>query len=305
MGLTLVVLVLLAATFSSRVTAELFALERGRMPLIEDHSQEAELLNGYWSVVELSPTVFAIGEPRYYQVNWNYLIIGSERALLFDTGPGVKDISAVVADITDKPVHAMVSHLHFDHIGGISQFERTLMLDVPSVRHRLKDDVVRPSRYQYLGFVDDADNLAISVTDWINPGDVFDLGGRTLKILSAPGHTAESAVVIDEANQMMFTGDFLYEGPLYAMLPGSSRSAYIESAGMLIAESSADIKIFGAHAATNALEPPVLTATSLQNLHDQLVAAETGVIKYEGVFPRNLKIDDSVEFITGFPWSNR
>ncbi|WP_409432594.1 MBL fold metallo-hydrolase [Litorimonas sp. RW-G-Af-16] len=275
------------------------------MPLIDDHPREADLIDGYWSVVKLSPNVFAIGEPRYYQVNWSYLIVGSEKALLFDTGPGIRDISVVVGSLTDRPVHAMVSHLHFDHIGGFGHFEQTLMLDVPSIRSQLKDKTIHPSRYQSLAFIDGKKDMTLSVTAWIEPGGSFDLGDRTLKIISAPGHTADSAVILDVDNKMMFTGDFLYQGSLYAMLPGSSRSAYAKSADLLISESSFDTLILGAHAPTNALTPPVLSQASLIALRRQLAAVEAGAARYEGVFPRRLVIDDSVDFLTGFPWKNR
>ena len=50
-----------------------------------------------WFAIEnIAPGVHAIGEPRFHQINWNYLIEGSAPRLLFDTGPGVRDISEVV-----------------------------------------------------------------------------------------------------------------------------------------------------------------------------------------------------------------
>jgi hydroxyacylglutathione hydrolase len=68
-----------------------------------------------WYVIdEIAPGLYGIGEPKYHQTNWNYLIVGGERALLFDTGPGLRDISPVVASLTDRPVTALLSHLHFD-----------------------------------------------------------------------------------------------------------------------------------------------------------------------------------------------
>jgi hypothetical protein len=56
----------------------------------------------YFAVAELSEDAYAIGEPRYGQCNFSYLIVGSKRALLFDTGPGVRDIYPVVLS---RPAH--------------------------------------------------------------------------------------------------------------------------------------------------------------------------------------------------------
>src|ERR1700689_3429018 len=46
----------------------------------------------YYAVADLGDGAYAIGEPRYGQCNFSYLIVGSPRALLFDSGPGPRHI---------------------------------------------------------------------------------------------------------------------------------------------------------------------------------------------------------------------
>ncbi len=55
------------------------------------------------------------------------LVIGSEAALLFDTGCGVDDMNKTVSDITSLPLTVIASHGHFDHIGGSRFFDRVYL----------------------------------------------------------------------------------------------------------------------------------------------------------------------------------
>ena len=88
----------------------------------------------WFAIEKLAAGVTAIGEPRFHQTNWNYLIEGQHAALLFDTGPGVRDISVVVKALTSLPVTAMPSHMHFDHTGNLNRFADIAMADLPMLR---------------------------------------------------------------------------------------------------------------------------------------------------------------------------
>ena len=83
----------------------------------------------WFAIEQVAPGVIAIGEPRFHQINWNYLITGERRALLFDTGPGVRDIAKIVRELTNLPVMALPSHMHFDHTGNLHRFDNIAMAD--------------------------------------------------------------------------------------------------------------------------------------------------------------------------------
>jgi glyoxylase-like metal-dependent hydrolase (beta-lactamase superfamily II) len=68
--------------------------------------------------------VYAIQEPLHWHEVISYLIIGTEKAILFDTGMGIKDISSVVKQLTDLEVIVVNSHTHADHVGDNHRFEK-------------------------------------------------------------------------------------------------------------------------------------------------------------------------------------
>ena len=157
------------------------------------------MVDDYFAVQYLGAGTYAIGEPRYYQQNYAYLILGRDRALLFDTGSGTRDISGVVDFITHLPVTVMVSHLHFDHLGGVAPFHSIAMIDLPQTRADVAGGIFTPGRYEYLGLIDRRRPPSFRVTEWLKPGATIDLGGRKLTILSTPGHTPTSVALFDPA----------------------------------------------------------------------------------------------------------
>ena len=60
-------------------------------------------------------------------------------------------------------------------------------------------------------------------------------GDRMLRVLHTPGHPPGHVAYLDEANQMLFTGDTAHQGPVYACFEGSDPAAPAESVKRLAA----------------------------------------------------------------------
>ncbi|MDO4489349.1 MAG: MBL fold metallo-hydrolase [Eubacteriales bacterium] len=186
----------------------------------------------WFKVYRLLPGVTAIFEPYHFQEVISYLIEGTDRALLFDSGMGIGDIRSVVSSLTDKPVTLVNSHSHFDHVGGNHLFGETHLLNVPDCVHRLEngfslpagDENLSPKSLSYPGELDfDLSRLSVKPCRVIpvNEGDVFKLGNRKLRVIATPGHSRDSLMLCDDDNHLLFTGDTVYPAPLYAFLEGS------------------------------------------------------------------------------------
>ena len=147
------------------------------------------MVDEYWAVQPIDANTTAIGEPRYYQQNYAYLIVGEHRALLFDAGSGTRDnIIGIVASLTRLPVTVLASHLHFDHTGGIKPFTSIAMIDLPETRADVTNGQFTPGRYEYHGMRDGLKPPTFTVTEWLMPGATIDLGGRKIRVNSVhPG----------------------------------------------------------------------------------------------------------------------
>lgn len=299
----------LAAVFAPYVDAELSSrlsphaiVDPKPVPIAK-----GRMVDDYFAVQDLGNGAFAIGEPRYYQQNYAYLILGDRRALLFDSGTGTRDISPVVASLTHLPVTVMVSHLHFDHLGGIAPFHRIAMIDLPETRADVSQGRFTPGRYEYSGFVDGLSPPTIAVSEWLKPGSVIDLGGRKLTVLSTPGHTPSSAALYDSSAHRLFIGDYIYPTTLYAFLPGASLSAHHRTAQMLLKTLPADTVLWTAHCCRKGegVSAPWLTMKDLSDLDRALMKLKAGDLPAAGFYPRIHPVNNEMTLATGFSWNNR
>lgn len=251
----------------------------------------------YFTVEEIAPSVWAIGEPRYPQQNYNYLIAGTDRAILFDSGPGWRDIRSVVASLSPLPVTAIPSHLHYDHIGNHTRFDRIALIDLPTLRQRSDQGVLTPTSNQFLGFMEGLLPPTLQITEWLPPDSVIDLGGRQLEVLLTPGHTLESISLLDRDNNLLFSGDYLYEGTLYAFLPGGSLADYLRTSHDLLARVPPGTTIYSAHRASPP-GAPALDYRDLEDLQTTLDKIRDGSAIGEGTWLRTWRVNDSLS-ITG------
>jgi glyoxylase-like metal-dependent hydrolase (beta-lactamase superfamily II) len=262
----------------------------------------------YYSVERLDESTFAIGEPRYAQQNVSFLIVGSERAVVFDAGPGLRELAPVVARLTELPVTFVPSHLHYDHVGGARGFERVALIDLPELRAQAPDGVLRPRFAQHLGALEGIEARPIEVDEWWPPGSVVDLGGRALEVWHTPGHTPESASLVDRARGLLFAGDFLYPGDLYAFLPGSSLADYLWTAERLARALPGDAAIHGGHGTDLATSAPVLATRDLLDLKRALEEIRGGRRAGSGWFPRAYAVNERVTLLAdglGGDWTRR
>jgi len=147
----------------------------------------------YFLVEQVDPDTFAIGEPRYYQGNYSYLLLGTSRAVLFDAGTSTRSIAPVVRSLTALPVTVIPSHLHFDHVGALGRFDRTALIDDPGLRARTHEGMLKLERYEFLGFQDGAARFRVGVQGRVAP----ELDEATLRAALRGRSLAEARALLD------------------------------------------------------------------------------------------------------------
>src|SRR3989344_7185679 len=82
--------------------------------------------NSWFTVKQINENIWGVGEFKHFEEVISYLIIGQKKALLFDTGLGIKNIKEEILKITNLPIVVINSHNHFDHVGGNKLFNKIL-----------------------------------------------------------------------------------------------------------------------------------------------------------------------------------
>ncbi len=139
-----------------------------------------------------------------------FLLTGSEKALLIDSGMNVHNAKDIAESLTELPVSLLNTHSDRDHIGSNSQFEHFYMHPAEEAHYRESGGT----------------GELIPVMD----EDILDLGNRKLKIIDLPGHTPGSIAVLDTANRVLISGDPIQEnGRIFMFGNHRDMSSYIKS----------------------------------------------------------------------------
>ena len=269
-----------------------------------DQGPRARWVDDYYTVEALDERTFAIGEPRYAQRNFSYLIVGSDRAILFDAGPGVRDIRPIAESLTDRPITFVPSHFHFDHLGDGISFSSLAVVDLPYLRERAENGQLTLTSGEHLGFAEGFEIPTLTVTEWIAPGETISLGDRSLMVLHTPGHTPDSISPLEVETGLIFSGDFVYPGPLFAFLPGSAMGDYLDGAKAILHSSPRDPRILGAH--RDSLSGlPELTLADVKDLEAVLVQIQHGELEGEGIYPVIYEVNDRMTVWAEPRWLQR
>jgi glyoxylase-like metal-dependent hydrolase (beta-lactamase superfamily II) len=181
----------------------------------------------WWRIRPMGDGVTMIDEPHiheFYRCNvWH--VRGRDRDMLVDSGMGVVSLRDWVPLVTEKPLEAVASHTHFDHIGCHHEFPcrschgaEAHLLRTPTRENTYADKYVTddifstlpPAPYQSALYA----VKSAPATRLLWDGDIVDLGDRRFEVIHTPGHSPGGIALWEAATGILFSGDIVYDGPL-------------------------------------------------------------------------------------------
>jgi glyoxylase-like metal-dependent hydrolase (beta-lactamase superfamily II) len=196
----------------------------------------------WFEVVPMAFGITRFREPHvhgFFRANL-YRIEGRDFDIQLDFGVGVRPLTAV-SPRDGRPVLAIASHAHVDHVGSFHLYGRR-------AGHRLEahtfSDMDDPGTLASAFVTTDNPLTALPSAGWtmadyalkpaplteqLDEGDTVDLGNRRFTVLHLPGHSPGSIGLLDEHSGDFFSADAIYDEGLVDDIPGADVETYLKT----------------------------------------------------------------------------
>jgi len=287
----------------------------------------AAAAESWFRLSPLEPRVWLVGEPGH--VN-SWLIQGSGRDVLLDTGLGLADISAAVASVSPRQPEVVNSHVHFDHVGGNELFATTAMHELgpewieagcDPAQLRAYPDLIpeMEASYERLLAADRTDFFLIGPDEEMRPwpgegiakrgwrieppaptrllseGDEIDLGDRVLRVLHTPGHSPDHICLLDEDAGVLWAQDQAYYGPHLIYEPGADLADFVATTRRLADGLAGAVRtVYTAHCLRPTVPPSFLA--ELAEAAERVAAGDAPTVPSEGFFGESVRSADFGHF---------
>lgn len=188
----------------------------------------------------LGANLVAYTEPflnGYFRANF-YHLKGRDLDLIVDAGMGLAPLTRELDLTPGKPVLAVATHIHADHVGSLFEFA-----DRAGPRAEAEAFATMPDRFTFAdefralpepvsmlpaaGWrAEDYRMEPAPLTRMLAEGDRIETGDRSFTVLALPGHSFGCIGLYDERDGMLFSGDAIYEGGLIDDMWCSNRDDY-------------------------------------------------------------------------------
>jgi glyoxylase-like metal-dependent hydrolase (beta-lactamase superfamily II) len=182
--------------------------------------------NEWYETIRFGEDITLIHEPwikPFFRCNmWH--VRGRDHDLLFDSGLGHFSLRQHVPLVSERPIIAVASHAHFDHIGSHHEFPgccvhraEAAIVENPTNEKTLADPYATDEMFDVQPEGWDTKSYKVKpakVDRTLQHGDIIDLGNRSFEVIHTPGHSPGGIGLYEKATAIFLSGDIIYDGPL-------------------------------------------------------------------------------------------
>ena len=178
-----------------------------------------------------------------YEANC-YILVDEDtkECAIIDAGGDADVIEAAITKMNGKPKYLLLTHGHFDHVGGVEEICKTY--NIPF----------------YISFTDEEymekDNTVFGTlpkaSGYLKEGDIIKLGNYEIKVIETPGHTKGGLCFF--VDKKVFTGDTLFQGSVGRTdFIGGSMPEIISSIKNKLLPLGDDVKVYPGHGPSSSI----------------------------------------------------
>ncbi len=244
---------------------------------------------GWFQCYELPGDIIAICEPQHLQEVNIYIIKGSERALVVDTGMGICNVEPLIRELWPGELTVVNCHRHFDHTGNNWRFPEVLIADEEGAIRQAKEGCP----HEPLANQTDEDMFLFGYPEgfvpeyyWIRPfnakvvedGHIFDLGDRKVELIYTPGHLEDHLMLFDHREKILFSGDMIYLGAIYVQF-GSDLMGHSDLDQYIASLEKLQEKFPEIHAVYTSHNDFIMPPSCIQMIRDAMVAVRDKTVE--------------------------
>lgn len=190
-----------------------------------------------------------------YQEN-TFLIIKNGKCIIIDPGNYDDDENMILKNYIDHnsliPQFILITHVHIDHVLGIEYLSKKYSIEtfIPKTELDFYDNMINYS--SMFGFEKYSHNKEVKL---INESSNLEFEGRSIEILSLPGHSPGHLGFYFRKEKICFSGDVLFKNSIGRTdLPGGSFEVLIESIKNKLFLLDGDTIIYAGHGPTTTID---------------------------------------------------
>ena len=150
----------------------------------------------------------------------------TKEGFIVDPGDDELKISVNVSRLEMIPKAILLTHGHFDHIGAVNQLKERY--NIPVIVGAKEEKVLTDSRMNLSSMF--GEPVKVNGDKFLGDGENFQVAGFDIQYILTPGHTPGSGCFYIEEEQVLFSGDTLFQASRGRTdFPGGSESDIIKS----------------------------------------------------------------------------